>query len=224
MAKKKHPFGEKIVRDLYLLRANDEYKAEMKKIDKKYNPPADEDVLDGKKELEFLQNPGYVEFIKESLGVISKFNQEIIIGHLVSFLVDKGHFAEIAKGGSVKMDLEEMKEYLLSKSGIKTTGKIKGYTMLAIPTDATEKEVQKYWSEHKKLRGEKITRNKQSKNEERDYEILRLQIAGKKYREIAKEINDDPRFAKKKSINSEDVSVIIKRLKDKAKSITDKDS
>jgi len=52
---------------------------------------------------------------------------------------------------------------------------------------------------------------------------LRLQIAGKKAKEIRDIINADPRFAKQK-IAYQDVSVIIKRLKDKAKSITRKDS
>jgi hypothetical protein len=224
MPKKKNSFGEKIVRNLYSLRANDEYKADMKKVGKKFNPPDDEDVIDGKEELEFLQDPKYMEYITESLGVISKHKKEVVFGQLISFLVEKGHLAEIAKGGKVKMDLEEMKEYLLSRSGIKITEKIKGYTTLTIPFDATEKEVQKYWSEHKKSQGAKMTRNKQSQNEERDYEVLRLQISGEKYKDIAYTINHDPRFANMKRIDPENVSVIIKRLKDKAKSITHKDS
>jgi hypothetical protein len=224
MPKKKYPFGEKVVRNLYLTRANDEYKADLKKIDKKYNPPADEDVIDGKKELEFLQDPKYMEYITESLGVINKHKKEVVFGQLVSYLAEKGHLAEIAKGGKVKMDLEEMNEYLLSRSGVKITEKIKGYTTLTIPSDATEKEVKEYWAEHKKMQGAKITRNKQSQNEERDYEVLRLQIAGEKYKDIAYAINHDPRFANMKRIDPENVSVIIKRLKDKAKSITDKDS
>ena len=223
MPKKKFPFGEDLVRNLYSLRANDEYKAKMKELEKKYNPPSDCDVIDGKEEIEFLKNTKFIEYMKESLGVIDKHNMELVVGHLVSYLADKGHLTEIMKGGKEKINLEEMTEYFFSRSGIKIIDKGKAYTTLTIPSDATAKEVQKYWHENRKLRGKEKTRKKLSKNSERDYEILRLQIAGKKAKEIRDIINADPRFAKQK-IAYQDVSVIIKRLKDKAKSITRKDS
>jgi hypothetical protein len=223
MVKRKHSFGKKLVSELYSLRANDEYKAEMKKLEKKYNPPSDCEIIDGKEEIEFMKNPKFIEYMKESLGVIEKHNKELVIGNLVSYLADKGHLVEIMKGGKVAIDLEEMKDYLLSRSGIKITDKNKTYTTITIPLDATAKEVQRYWSENRRLQGMERKRRKESKNEERDYEILRLKFAGKKAREIRDIINADPRFANKK-IAYQDVSVIIKRLKDKAKSITHKDS
>src|SRR3989339_16263 len=223
MPKKKFPFGEDFVRNLYSLRANDEYKAKMKELEKKYNPPSDCDVIDGKEEIEDRKSTKFIEYMKESLGVIDKHNMELVVGHLVSYLADKGHLTEIMKGGKVKINLEEMTEYFFSRSGIKIIDKGKAYTTLTIPSDATAKEVQKYWHENRKLRGKEKTRKKLSKNSERDYEILRLQIAGKKAKEIRDIINADPRFAKQK-IAYQDVSVIIKRLKDKAKSITRKDS
>ncbi|MDD3487675.1 MAG: hypothetical protein PHF35_04880 [Candidatus Moranbacteria bacterium] len=216
----KYPFGEKNLQALYLLWANDRFKTDFKNLCRKYNFPSDDESIDGKEMLEFLKDPKSMEFFKEVVELIYKYNLSQVFGILIAFLIDKGHLAETAKGEKVNIDLEEMTKFFLASSGIKISSESEEYFDLRINKKATSKDIQSYWS----TLGKKSGRIKQSKNEERDYEVLRLRIAGKKYREIADEINNDPRFAKKKKLNYQDISVIIKRLKDKAKSISHKDS
>lgn len=220
----KYPFGEKILQALYLLRANDSFKTDFMKLLKKYDFPSDDESIDGTEMLDFLKNPNSMYFFKEAIDLIYKYNLQVVFAILIGFLAESGIFVQTLQGGKVDIDLEAMDEYLLSSSGVKITGKSKESLTLNIQSGATSKDLQNFMSENKDSLNKKSKRIKQSINSERDYEVLRLRIAGKKYREIAKKINRDPRFAKKKKLNYQDISLIIKRLKDKAKSISHKDS
>jgi len=224
MPKNKFPFGEKNVRDLYLLGANDEYKEDIKKLYKKYSISSECEEISGKESLEILEDPKSMEFFKETIELMQKYNISNTFGLLIALLSKKGYLAKVAKGKKINVDVEEITNFLLSSSGIKMTDKGKAYFSLNIYSDTTIKDIQKQWPMIKSMLGKKKRRSKQSKNLKRDLEILRLKNAGKKANEISKIINNDFRFSKQK-ITYQEVSRIIKRLKEKArKNMPDKDS
>lgn len=221
MSKKNYPFGEKNIRDLYLLGANDEYKAEMERILKKYNPPSDRKIIDGKKELDFIQSPKSREMAREYLEIISKYNLAWLCDFLISYIIKEGYLVKVVKGENIKFDAKKMTRHLLSSSGIKMIDKDKEYVTLTIHKDTSIKDIQKFWPEIKKI---STSRKKKGYNLIRDLEIYRLKNNGLKAKEITNKINSNPRF-KEQKIQYQEVSKIIKRLKTRAqKNIPHKDS
>ena len=86
--KKKYPFGKKVVDELLLLGANDDFKLAMDNFSKKYNPPADDDSgIDGKKEIEFMQNSRIFYMIKECMGIMEKYRLTKLFDYMMWYFV-----------------------------------------------------------------------------------------------------------------------------------------
>jgi hypothetical protein len=225
MKKKEYPFGEKIVRDLLLLGANDEYEADMKRLLKKYNPPSDKNqTIDGKEELEFLKSPKSREMTKEYLEIMDKYGLAALFDFLINYLFEKGHIANIIQGKNIKFDSQELVNNLLLNSGIKVEDKKEEYITLNVYSDTTIKDMQKNWPKIKELLNKKVGRKKESKNLKRNLKILSLKNQGLKAKEIVEKINSNPEF-KNQKISYQEVSRTIIRLKTKArKNMPHKDS
>lgn len=214
--KEKYPFGQKVLQDLLLLAANDEYKADMEKLQKKYSLPSiDDQTLDGKEELEFLKSPKLIEMIKDYLDLMDKYRMSYIFYYLMSFILDNGHLVKALQGEKVNIDTKEIASQLLLSSGIQIIKNNQGVTLNLLP-GVTIKDVQKIWPEISSYLNKNTTRKKGSDNLERDLEILKLKNKGLKAREITSKINSDPRF-KDKKISYQEIYRIIKKLKSKAK-------
>jgi len=216
MQKDTHPFGEKHVRDLALLNANDEYKADMEKLSKKYNLNSNSMVLDGKKELEFIQDSKSLEMTLEYIELLNKYNMGWLFYALMPHFVDKGYFSVLATGEQIKFDIKEATKHVLACSGINIVEDEKEFVTLKISKDATAKDVQKMWLEIKNNSSKKGGRKKTSQNQARDLEILRLRNKGLKAKEIVEKINGNPKYADQK-IPYQEVYRIISRLKTRAK-------
>ncbi|MDX9913887.1 MAG: hypothetical protein RBS77_04875 [Candidatus Moranbacteria bacterium] len=225
MQKNQYPFGEKIVRTLLLLGANDKYKAEMKRLSKTYNPPSSENqIINGKEELEFLKSPQCREMTKEYLKIMDKYGLAALFDFLINYLFEKGHLAKAIQGKNIKVDARELVSDLLLSSGIKVVDKKKEYVTLNIYADTTIKDIQKNWPEIKKALNKGNDRKKGSTKLERNLKVLSLKNKGLKAKKIADEINSDPEFSNQK-ITYQEVSRIVKRLKTKAqKNMPRKDS
>lgn len=225
MQKNQYPFGEKIVRTLLLLAANDEYKAEMKQLSKKYNPPSEENqIIDGKEELAFLKSPKCREMTKEYLEIMDRYGLAALVDFLINHLFENGHLAKIIQGENIKVDSNEIVSNLLLSSGIKVVDEKKEYVTLNIYADTSIKDIQKCWPEIKKKLNQGNGRKKESNNLERDLKILSLKNKRLKAKEITAIINSDPKFSKQK-ISYQEIYRIVKRLKTKAqKNMPHKDS
>lgn len=225
MQKKKYPFGKKIVQDLLLLAANDEYKAEMKRLSKKYNLPSSENqIIDGKEELNFVKSPQCREMTKEYLEIMDRYGLAALFDFLINYLFENGHLAKAIQGEDINVDSNEIVSNLLLSSGIKVVDEKKEYVTLNIYADTTIKDIQKFWPKIKKMLSKGNDRKKESNNLERDLKILSLKNKGLKAKEITEKINSDPRFSNQK-VTYQEISRIGKRLKAKAqKNMPHKDS
>jgi hypothetical protein len=225
MKKNNYSFGEKLISDLLLLVANDKFKADMKKLSRKYKPPSPDEnqYIDGKEEMEFLKSLDLIEMTREYSDVINKYNPELF-DYLIKYLFEKGYMAKIIQGEKIKIDPDELTDHLSSESGIKLIDKKRKYLTLNVYADTTIKDIQKNWTEIKKVFKKENSRKKVSDNLKRDLRVLSLKNKGLKAKEITLKINTDPKF-KNKKITYQEVSRIIKRLKEKAqKNMPHKDS
>jgi hypothetical protein len=224
MPKKKFPFGEKNLQDLLLLGANDEFKADMKILDKQYNLFSNDGEISGKESLELLQDPKNMEFLKDFLGLMKKFNLSKVFSLLIASIVQNGNFAELAKGGKSNLSAEEIKDILRESSGVKLIDKSDDCYTLRVYRNTTTKDHLKASPEIKNTLGDKNERAKQSQNLERDLYINALKEQGLTAKEIVKKLREKDEF-KNEIIGYEEVPKIIKRLKEKAhKNMPDKDS
>jgi hypothetical protein len=215
--KKKYPFGKKVVDELLLLGANDDFKAELDNFSKKYNPPADDDSgIDGKKEVEFMQNSRIFYMIKECMEIMEKYRLTKLFDYMMWYLLENKQLAQLLQGEKVKFDSDAMIKHLVESSGIKIVEKNNDYVTINIHADTTIKDIQQYWPEIKKSLNTKTGRKKVSKNTERNLRMLSLSNQGSTATEIVKIINLDPKF-KNNPITYQEVSRTISRLKEKAK-------
>ena len=225
MKKNNYPFGKKLISDLLLLVANDKFKADMKKLSRKYKPPHPDEnqYIDGKEEMEFLKNLDLIEMTREYSEVMNKYNPELF-DYLIKYLFEKGYMAKIFQGEKIKINPDELTDHLSSESGIKLIDKKRKYLTLNVYADTTIKDIQKNWPEIKKVFKKENSRKKVSDNLKRDLRVLSLKNKGLKAKEITLKINTDPKF-KNKKITYQEVSRIVKRLKEKAqKNMPHKDS
>jgi hypothetical protein len=200
-----------------LLGANDKFKADIERLKRKYNPPTDENqTIDGKEELEFLQTPKSREITKEYLELMEKYDLTGLVDFMMIYLVESGHLAKIIQGEKIEVDSGEITNHLLLSSGIKIVDRKKDYATINIYPETTIKDIEKCLPEIKKSLNKKTGRKIESPNLERDLKILSLKNQGLKAGEIAKRINANSDF-KDQKITYQDVSRIVKRLKTKAR-------
>ncbi len=215
--KKKYPFGEKVVSKLLLLGANDDFKLEMDNFSKKYNPPADDDSgIDGKKEVEFMQNSRIFYMIKDCMSIFEKHGLTKLFDYLMWYFLENKQLAQMLQGEKVKFDMDAMMKHLFESSGIKVVEKSNDYVTFTMHVDTSLDDINQYWPEIKKCSNKKTGGKKISKNLERDLRMLSLSNQKFKSMDIMKIINSDPKF-KDNPISYPEVSRTIKRLKAKAK-------
>jgi hypothetical protein len=214
--KKKYPFGKKVVDELLLLGANDAFKVEMDNFSKKYNPPADDDSgIDGKKEVEFMQNSRIFYMIKECMGIMEKYKLTKLFDYMMWYFLENKILAQMLQGEKVKFDSDAMIKHLVESSGIKIVEKNNDSININIHAGTSIKDMQQFWPEINKSLNKKTSGKKISKNLERDLRMLSLSNQKFKSMDIMKIINSDPNF-KNNPITYPEVSRTIKRLKAKA--------
>ena len=143
MQKNTHPLGEKHISDLALLAANDDYKADMDKLSKKYNLAFKGKILDGKKELEFIQDPKSIEMAREYIELMNKYGITWLYYMLMPFFVEKGYFSVLANGEQMKFNIKEATNHVLACSGINVVENEKEYVTIKVFKGATAKDIQK---------------------------------------------------------------------------------
>jgi len=217
MKKETPTLGKKRINDLVLLSANDEYKADMSNLLRKYNLSSkNELLLDGKKELEFVQDPKSIEMVRDYIELMNKYGITWLYYMLMPYIVEKGYFSILASGEQMKFDINEATKYVISCSGINVVENEKEFVTVKIPKDATTKDVKEMWLKLKNDSGEKARSKKTSKNQKRDLEISRLRTKGLTGEEVAKKINTNPKYANQK-ITYQEVYRIDSRIKARAK-------
>lgn len=212
---KNFTFGDKLIQDISLLRANEEFLADIERIQNKYDlpiPPG-EDFRDSDTLLDVEKSSEYSKDIDE---LREKYNLFPIHDIFLQIFI---------QNGKIDSDPEEIVERVYLNPYFQIIDDNKKCVNLKIYPGTTIKDIQKNWPRIKYALDEILKSDKRrnkSKNIERDFEILRLKKSGKKYSEIASEIN---KKFKDQQINYWDVSKIIKRLKDKTpKNIPPKES
>jgi hypothetical protein len=172
--------------------------------------------VDGKKEVEFMQNSGMIYMIKECMAIFEKYGQTKLFDYLLWYFLENKQLAQMLQGEKIKFDTDAMMKHLVESAGIKVAAKNNDYMTLIMHVDTSLNDIEQYWPEIKKLKDKKTGGKKISKNLERDLRILSLNNQGFKAMDIMKIINTDPKF-KENPIAYQEVSRTIKRLKAKAK-------
>jgi hypothetical protein len=224
MAKKKFLFGEKNAQDLLLLAGNKEFKPAINNLHKKFGLSSFDGEIDGKEQLEFMQDPKVIEFFKDSQEFIDKFNLSNIFSILIATLVKRGHFARIIKGEKVDLSVDEIMDILRESLGVKITDKGKNYTTITINSDTTIEDIRKCWPEIQKSLGKKSGRKKRSNNLERNLYIKALKDKGLKPRDIVEKVRKSKKF-RGEIVGYEEVPKIANAVEAKAaKNVPDKES
>jgi hypothetical protein len=193
-------FAEKLLQDINLLRIDDDFLADVEKLRDKYKLPVpDEEKIDMQPPEIYLNSLVFHEDIEE---LIIKYKLSAMHFPLLSIFVQEGHF---------NFDLDEALHFIYLNPFIEIKDEIGGYVDLKIYPGTTLKDIRKNWwrirNKLEVIKKKSAERNIKSKNIERDLHIYELKKQGKTCTEISKIIG----------VSYQDVSKIIKRLKERAK-------
>lgn len=222
MKKKPTTLGEKRIKDLALLGANEEYREDMDKLLKKYSSISkDNIILDGKRELEFIQDPKALEMTKDYIELMNKYDIGWLFYMLMPYVIQKGYFSILANGEKMKFDFDEATKHVLECSGFKVVEDEKECITLKLYKGIKTKDAQKLLAGALKNLNKESVR-KSANNQDRDIEIVKLKDKSKKTQDIVKIINEK---YPKQQISYQDVSRLASRTKTRAKkNVPNKDS
>lgn len=115
MADEKYPFGKKIIEDVLLLGANEEYKFEIAKLSQEYGFPINNgDILDGKQQIAFMRKGNMLELIEKFLVVIKKYGPAHLFNLYFQNLFEQDFVARVMRDEKVKLNSEEFLKNILS--------------------------------------------------------------------------------------------------------------
>lgn len=226
---------EKIYNKILLLQANDEFMADVLAIRKKCADVLDQEEIDGHTILYSYEDTA--EYDEEVKGLLKKYNLSNlfqlhlkhyipngslmilhgykfnILGHPIPVLVPEAKpELVVLENGEEFMDIPDIRD--------------EQRVVIEIFPETTLKDFVNNWDKIAEKRDElyginskKTERFMKSKNVERDLLIYELRKQGKTGKDITAIINGEERF-KNERIAYQDVSKIVKRLKEKAKRIT----
>lgn len=202
-------FAERIRQDILLLSINEDFLADIKKLQKEYNIPKSNEDVNYKGFPVIYDNKN---FSKDRNAIMKKYvlpeSHEFA---LTGFLLDSNI--------NINDDFSE-NFWHLNPSWV-SIGKEYCITLKIYP-DTSLKDIQRNWPRIKKAKDcllkHPIKRKNKSKNLDRDILIYKLKKEGKKIKDITKIINGNKRFGKQ-LVAYEEIPKIIKRLKEKAKKI-----
>jgi hypothetical protein len=214
MQKKAFTFGEKLVQEISLLRAREDFMSDVKEIQYKYGfPIAMKDRSEFESDVEcdyWYEQIASINCSKEVDKLIEKYNLMVVHDPFLNTFI---------KFGILESNPDKFVEKFYLNGWFKIVDDEKNYINLQIYPGTTIKDIQKRWPDIKEAldRMRKTgSRKNRSKNIDRDLEIKKLRNEGKTCTKIAKMINLDERF-KDNKITYQEVSRIISRLKNKAK-------
>lgn len=202
-------FAERIRQDILLLSTDKDFSADVKDIQKKYNIPKSNEDVDFKG-FPIIYNDK--EFKKDRDNMMKKYN-----------LPESHEFAltMLLLHGDINID-DDFSESFWHLNPSMVSAEKENCITLKIYPDTSLKDIQRNWSRIKKAKDRllkhPIGRKNKSKNLDRDILIYKLKKKGKKIKDITKIINKDERFDKQ-LVAYEEIPKIIKRLKEKAKTI-----
>jgi len=233
MSQKRITISDKIYENLCLLTANDDFLREALEIRKKCETIYESGVDDESGEEVFIRYDEMPEFETDLERIKKRFNLSDLYNLNLRLFLSSGNFAS-KLGNSYRepnaQDFYVIDDYEFLESenllhDIKSVYElpIKKRIAIEIFPETTIKDIQEAWSkiseQRNKLYGTENKKFNQRKCLDRDLQINGLKKQGKTCTEITKIINTDERF-KNEPISYQDVSKILKRLKEKAKGIT----
>jgi hypothetical protein len=232
MSQKRLTISEKIYENFCLLTANDDFMREALEIRKKCETIFDTDGVDGDGEAIVVFYDQTPKFEVDRERIKKKFNLSDLYNIHLNFFLAHGIFVSKPLGSYREpkaQDFYTIENYeFLEDEGLLHDMKsvyelpIKKRIVIEIFPETTIKDIQNNWpkiSEQKnKLYGTENKKFNQRKCLDRDLQINELKKQGKTGKEITKIINADERF-KNEKISYQDVSKIIKRLKEKSKKV-----
>jgi hypothetical protein len=232
----KFTLKDKVYQELLLLTANDKFIEDVEKIRKKCKEKSEE-ILDEEKKLFFADYSQTDDYQKD----IEKLRRKYKLSNLYQFPLylfckskkdmpdlrsleelwetDKPESVLILRNPNILNIWAEINQPL-SLDEILT--ELENHIVLKLYPETTKKDIIESWSKISKEKNRlfkiKSSRNSKRNNIIRDLKIYKLKKQGKTCMEITRIINKDGKY-KKQKISYEEVSKIIKRLKNRAKKL-----